>query len=502
MTKIQTDCTMDQQPTRVCAHETEQNQTADNFYSTLNGKLLSLLVSKPQMQKFNICKEKQVKDFVNKYQCAFGSWPVIVDGQLIDQLREITSPLPSLCYRALELMFEGDAQAFADYFQLPASFYNNLTCNTVKREQLLMRYDYLYQQKEAKLLEINAGSNVGGWELDSLKVIIEGMFKQFPQTQNWRLSYRQVMIEFMQALVGMGQPIAKARQRNPNILLLAVFPDFSTKFQVESQLNLIYNMLQEQHLPKGTLSITESTNNIQVDENDAIYFGGKQMDIAFVNHPELPSELYEQLFKSHQSEQIVCPDTLAHRFVGNKLLFALLHEPKVLAQLSPQEQTLVQKHIPWSCKVKMDACIQENQGAVKVVSSLGESLTDYAKANKDILVLKKAESLKGDHVRVGKFITAQQWADDLEVAIAEGDWLLQSYCSPDHSTTCVYPQQPSAHHFIWGAFDFADNYGGSIVRAVPVEQESGVINAAKGAIVIPVVEDASRSPADMATLKR
>ena len=104
------------------------------------------------------------------------------------------------------------------------------------------------------------------------------------------------------------------------------------------------------------------------------------------------------------------------------------------------------------------------------------------------LVLKKASSVSGKWVVVGRYRDDGEWREVVKRALWEEDWVVQEYVEP--SPYCFQSGQAGAasHEMVWGLFVFGSHFGGAYLRLTPAGRTLGVVNGGQGAEVDAVLE--------------
>ncbi|HEX2188767.1 MAG TPA: hypothetical protein VHG51_07690 [Longimicrobiaceae bacterium] len=161
--------------------------------------------------------------------------------------------------------------------------------------------------------------------------------------------------------------------------------------------------------------------------------------------------------------------------LGDKRNLALVSEHAGSAEFSAAERELIAAHVPWTRRV-LPGRTELHGRTVRLPDDLPEL--------RGQLVLKRATSLGGRHVHIGRFCTDDEWRALLALALREEDWVVQEYLDP---VPCVFQRgEEGAARFdtIWGLFAFGDQFGGGFLRVQPRSGEhAGVVNTAQGAEV-------------------
>jgi hypothetical protein len=160
--------------------------------------------------------------------------------------------------------------------------------------------------------------------------------------------------------------------------------------------------------------------------------------------------------------------------LSDKRILALVSEYADTDEFTEAERELIRRHIPWTRRVQRGSATRGGR-RFRIPDELLDRQAE--------LVLKKASSIGGRHVHVGKFRTGDEWRAVVERALHDGDWIVQEYLE-----TVPYCFQQGAegagpHDMVWGLFVFGDHFGGAFLRMQPAGGASGLVNTNHGAEV-------------------
>ena len=95
----------------------------------------------------------------------------------------------------------------------------------------------------------------------------------------------------------------------------------------------------------------------------------------------------------------------------NKVLFALLHDKNKTSFLNEEDRLFIDEHIPYTVIVDIN----------------NSDLLDYARMNKDQLVLKPMDKYASMGIRFGQDYSVEEWVDIIQKEAKE-EYLLQTFC--------------------------------------------------------------------------
>lgn len=163
----------------------------------------------------------------------------------------------------------------------------------------------------------------------------------------------------------------------------------------------------------------------------------------------------------------------------DKRNIAMLSENSDSDEYSPEERALIAKHVPWTRRVLPAETTYRGEPI---------RLPDDLLARREEFVLKKATSLGGTQVHVGRFRTAEEWRGLVAEAVRQNDWVVQEYLE-----TLPYCMQHgesgvARYDIVWGLFAFGRHFGGAFLRMHPSGEQGGVVNTRQGAEVGALLE--------------
>ncbi|HEX8272968.1 MAG TPA: hypothetical protein VF615_10050 [Longimicrobiaceae bacterium] len=163
----------------------------------------------------------------------------------------------------------------------------------------------------------------------------------------------------------------------------------------------------------------------------------------------------------------------------DKRNLAMISENADSPEYTDAERALIAKHVPWTRRLL---------AGETTFGGRPLRIPEDVVARRAELVLKKATSLGGSQVHVGRFRTDEEWRAVVERGIRENDWVVQEYLQTVH-----YALQGGEHgverfDLIWGLFAFGDHFGGAFLRVQPQGGGSGVVNTRQGAEVGALLE--------------
>lgn len=452
------------------------------FYSERHQQLMALIGDSPAMRAEQIdLGRAELPSYIRHYRYPVSSWPLIVSRRHVAEFDAFSAGLAPLLYKALRLMFPDDAQAFAAYLQAPALLHALLAQGMPDLAQALMRHDMLYSNGALKLLEVNAGSTIGGWQVSWLEPDFRAALQRHDSTARWELQHRPVLDGLFGAvLTAMSY---RPRMQGTALFYLEAGPGQS---DLHEHYGAIYGGVLPHLLPQRELRFFSDFGELEYAADGALRHRGQAVDAILLAMPEgqeVPQAHMMRLAAAQMSGKLVMPDSPLYTLLGNKSLLALLHEPALQPMLEQAERDFVQRHIPFTAR--MVASHVPWQGSQR---ALGELLL----AERERFVVKKSHSLQGRDVHVGRCCTPQEWQEVVQRYLGVDDWLAQEFCPADLASGVDAEGAACDYSFIWGVFDAGQRYSGAFVRGMPAARGQGVINSATGATEFSVFEETAR----------
>lgn len=449
--------------------------------STRNSELLDLLRSGALPQRPELTLPRLVPYLRTDYK-AFSIWPIFVDADECQrQVGPLVANIPRIFYAALRARFGRDSAAFAAYFKLPALLYELMLSYPVDSRDVFARYDAVWDGDALKLIELNAGTSAGGWQYgDWLRPSLRELFGHAPRSAHWEVAGDTAVDRLFDLLIDTMRRRNGAR-RGGHVLMYSFAQTDDERDALRRYLQLIYDRRKPTGWPDGKIFLFSVFDEITFPADGDVCFEGHRMDavaLAFPPVEGIPDVVSDSLFSAYLRGRVAFPDSALHMTLGDKRLFALVHECCRDGLLDAADRALIERHVPWT-------------GLLDV----GMAASDVIIRQREQWVLKRAESFGGQHVVVGRETDAQEWADAVARHAREDGWIVQRYCPPGRLELHDNLHGIAEYELIWGLFAAGRNYGGATVRGSRTDNTCGVINSMNGATLFLVLDAAARGPA-------
>jgi hypothetical protein len=401
-------------------------------------------------------------------------WPLFADPGAVEALAPVALGIDRLVKSVPERFFANDPERLAAFYGLVGrDLMELIIAEPNGLAGAISRGDYIDSSEGLQCLELNAGSFIGGWQLQAL----EGLYLGCPPIARFlakhglrahhrntiRLMFRHIIRETMQSGVWTGGPLNLALIIHPHRpIQVAIHSSDLYGREYRAALAEEREGLQGEVFLCGYADLTEG--------RDGLSFRGAKVHAAFDQHLGQPEPRSFRYLKQGLLSLYSGPITL---LLSDKRNLALLSENATSEDFTAGERDLLQRHIPWTRQISASTTIHRGR-RVHLPELLAES--------REMFVLKKAVSLAGRDIRIGKFLAAAEWQDAVRRALSEQDWIVQEYVESRPYVFLDSQDEAVRHDVIWGLFVFGGTFGGVFLRLQP-STSGGIVNTAGGAEV-------------------
>lgn len=459
-----------------------------NYLSESFSTLVQQLSTNTELQARQLHKQSShIQPFMQGYQYEVSSWPVIINKKLVFEIEKVFRAIPLIFHKVLKHSFTQNRREACDYLNIQ-EWAADLFCEEqLELNDILTRYDAVISDKQLKLIELNAGGSLGGWQLSFLESEAYSALKCVSGIDKWEFTHQNVVRNLFNAYC---QSILRLKGREARGNILFFLPESLVRPEVasnvkESFLN-IYKEVRPNQLSQGKLFFFTNHEEVEANEDGNVIYENEVMDAVILTiegESDLPSSFLALLESASHKKQFYYPDAFCLSVYSNKLIFAYLHEPYIQALLTPQQKMMVDSYIPWTIKATRESiCINNDLYLTK----------QYVIENKDLLVLKKAHSMQGKDVLVGLSMPLTEWEVAFDEIKMNSDWIIQQYCPPDPILTVGSKYGLGEYDMVWGLFSLQGKFSGGFIRGVRTMSGSKVINSARGACEFLLLEQENK----------
>ncbi len=424
-------------------------------------------------------KAKEVPEVFKQYAYPINSWPVLIDKNTATRLKKLCVQLPKLIYQIPELYFNNDQKKIADYYFSGNALVGQfaMICHE-KNIESGCRLDLTLSKKGFQVLEINVGSSIGGWQVQSFESIIRKLHPELSNRETRRNYHSEnSQKNYIKFLVDKVLQHVKIEGDEVNIYMKT--GTIQDKEVQATSLAFFDNMLKKEFTSRGLRgkAYTGRLKDLKLQQGK-LYLGNTNIHGIIILNLE-DEEIPLDVFRSFILDNVYLPDHIARGMYGDKRNLGLLRELAEQSKFSSEDNELILQSIPWTANIS-DREVFFNQNKI--------SLLELLRERKEEFVIKAAQGFQGKDVFIGKFSSTVEWEEAIRIALKNGHFIAQEFSDSIDFEAPNRQGEWTPHKLIWGAFGFGSNYGGVWVRMSEVTTDVGIINSATGAVEAIVYE--------------
>ncbi len=425
-----------------------------------------------------------VHELFRDYEYPVATWPVIIDTEKAKKLDKLCTVLPKLLSKIPSLYFKDDVSAIANFYfegnEMLTQF--ALMCNK-KNIEVGCRLDLVLTEEGFKVLEANIGSSIGGWQIQSFESIIREMHKPLnDQDSASEYLIKDTQKIYMKFIVD--KIIEHVNDVNEEINIFASFTHVQNPTLRKKGVKFIDDLLQEELKTRGLKGgvYTGNLSSLKMVGNELFLDEKKRIHSVLIFSLNLEN-VSPEIFRAFITDKIYFPDHLGLPIHSDKRNLGILRELARQGKFSPEENSLILDHIPWTVNMTNEKVFFKDKEY---------DLLELLRTQKEKFVIKDAQGYQGKGVFIGKFSSIDKWEEAIKLSLKNKTFIAQEFSdsldflAPNNSNEWV------PHKLIWGAFGFGKNYGGVWVRMSEVKTDVGVINSATGAVEAIVYETTNK----------
>ncbi|RSC93304.1 hypothetical protein [Tenacibaculum singaporense] len=424
-------------------------------------------VSSPRLNINEINKE-EIPDLFKNYDYEVCSWPIIIDSYKSSLLEELTFKIPKLISKIPELYFKNDIKKIADYYYEGNQIMAQLGLISLQMNQnSSIRLDLSLPETDFKVLEVNAGSLLGGFELSSFESTLRDLHPSFLNFPREKFKSYNVQQKYFQFLIN--EVLNYTGEKNEvNIFIGLTDKEDSVR---QNAMKFI-NGLVKKEFTKLKIKGKAYTGDVSElkNENGAVTYRGIPIHGITLLGKNIP--LDKTIYRSFIQKKVYLTTHFGYAILGDKRSLVLLRKLALQNCFSKEENELILRSIPFT---------ESLSEKITVFKGKEYDVLELVKKQKNNFVIKDAVGAQGDNVFIGEFETKKSWNEIINLGL-EKNYIIQEYCA---SKNYLAPNKNNLwvdHKLIWGAFGFGEEYGGVWGRLSETINDVGVINSAKGAV--------------------
>jgi biotin carboxylase len=408
--------------------------------------------------------------------------PVFLSAQDVTDLERDLGGLFDLLQSVPERLFGGDLRAFAKAVGMSATQTDLVLRGAAPRLAPLSRADLYREVDGFRLMELNTGSSLGGWQMGEFAraLIKDEAFAAFAAEEG--LVHPDPLARITEVLRRQAPSLAGVERP---LLAITDWPDGFEKSKCWME------FVVPAFTALGFDPVVCHLGDFTYDGGRVLY-RGRRVDVVYRmflpgEMPDEPRtyELVNPLLDAVEAGGVELFASLDCELYGNKGSLAMLSDERNRPALTEPERALVDRILPWTRFVRDEKVTHQGETV---------DLLPYALAHRDQLVLKPTLLYGGVGVTPGWTVGQEEWQAAVRQAV-DGPYVLQRrllptterFLSEDGATT-----QDMA--VAYGTLMVDGKYAGTLARAV-ADPAVGIVSMLRGAQIgcaFHVVEPAVR----------
>lgn len=401
-------------------------------------------------------------------------WPLFIEKEAVRELERVSLGLDRLVKSVPERFFGNDAGRLVAFYGSATRELAELIISEPNGiSQAISRGDFLEGPEGLQCLELNSGGLVGGWQLQALEqlylkcsVIARFLAEQRLRASHHntiRLMFRHIIRETLRMGLWKGGPLHLAMIIHPHRpIQVAIHSSERYNREYQAALAEVRPGLQGQVFLCGYADLAE--------ERGGLSYRGERVHALLEQHN---GEFDPRGFRNYKTGLVNLFSGPITGLLSDKRNLALLSEKSASQDFTAAERDLLRRHLPWT-RLVQDADATWRGERVRLPALLA--------AHRERFVLKKARSLGGLDVRLGRSQTQADWERLLREALADQGWIVQELVEARPHFFLDSGGNVVRHDLVWGLFTFGNTFGGGFLRLQPSDR-GGVVNTAGGAEV-------------------
>ena len=221
----------------------KHNSILQEYYSSFNKKKDVEIPACIDSQKHKLPK------MFKKYEYPVSSWPILIHSETANKIAVLCEKLPKMIREIAKLYFQNDVKKIADFYyngnEMIAQF--ALACNE-KKTDIGSRLDLTFFKDEFKVLEVNMGSSIGGWQIQSFEPVIRSFHTPLSEVEmSNQFSSRNIQLNYINFLV---KKIIKYVPENEEEVNMFVELGYIEDDEIKKNSLLFFNELFQKELEK------------------------------------------------------------------------------------------------------------------------------------------------------------------------------------------------------------------------------------------------------------
>ncbi|MFL5383910.1 MAG: hypothetical protein ACJ8GN_15420 [Longimicrobiaceae bacterium] len=418
-------------------------------------------------------------------------WPLFVDAARRRELEAVALGVDRLMKDFLGRFFLNDPAEIAAFYAVAHPFADPDFATFVADEDLVAilleepdgveaapsRGDYIETAGGLKLVEYNAGSSLGGIQVDAVgDLVLEAApTSRFLAERGLRASPPGTLRAFFRHVV---EDTARSGAWRGGDFNLGMIVRPNEPRQVALHSPELYErefrrVLEEGGIARSGRVLVCGADEL-VEEEGGLTLHGHRVHALAEFHDGSRVDDLSLPFRSFKMGRVNLFSGSVGWLMSDKRNLALVSEYADTDEFTEAERELIHRHVPWTRLVRRGVATRAGR-RIRIPDDLPE--------HREELVLKKASSIGGRYVHVGRFRSDAEWRAVIERALHEGDWIVQEYLETVPYCFQRGDEGAGPHDMVWGLFVFGGHFGGAFLRMQPAGRAGGLVNTHQGAEV-------------------
>jgi len=338
---------------------------------------------------------------------------------------------------------------------------------------VIARLDAFLSDYSITFLEFNCDSPAGIAYADIQEAGFRELFKGNPVFENWKIDYFRRQERLLNALLKCYSEYRSSARSLPEKPVIAIVDWVDVSTYSEFQLHEKY------FSNKGYETVICSPYDITL-KNGRVY--ARDREIHLIYKRVISRELIDKwdevgdFIHSLKEGRVCCCNPFRSFIVGSKKVLTLITDPRFQHIFSREELKVIQETIPWT-KVLADTTVTFRDKEA--------SLQHLVADNKDLFVLKPANSYGGKDVFIGLDTDQHSWEKIMNRHLNDDSWVVQEYVYIPMDTFPEITDRVSFKDKYVNINPFAllEKYSGTISRV----SDEHVINVSAGGGLVPTL---------------
>lgn len=452
-------------------------QRAHADLSELSLRFLQFAQEEPQRALAIRYDQLPVPDWMRPYLKLQQSWPTFVGPEWVEDLSRVSRGVVALIRRIPECVFGSDGQRMAEVYPgTPPPLFDLLLTPPNGLDTSVARCDLIAPpDRGLQVLEVNLGAYLGGFAHHFLSeaCLEHPTLQSFLDGTAAELVFRDPIVSLFEHVVRdtLSHDIVEGRT-----LHLAFTTDPEQAPLVKAAGPVLGRILSRVTTAvdsslEGKVTVLALPQGVEL-RGQQVLADGERVH-AIVEYSGVPTPA--PVFRSFKARKVTVYNGPMARILTSKLALALLSETQDNPEVwGAEERRFLRDHVPWTRRVRDVETAFRGQRL---------PLEELLRLHREDLVLKLADSARGEGVRIGATMPQEAWNRLLDEALhGPRAWIVQERVESRPYLYRKNSETACPHDVIWGPYCFGDTYGGTYLRMLPKGQGDGIVNATRGAV--------------------